>query len=138
MVVLDIPLPTIEEGKRLLQVLCHTQDVELNRFVRAICQRFFGTHRKRNTTIVFSDFGSSVLRKVISHYKLREKEGHSRIQISGVLGCSFSQNFKWGLGQFKKVGCKSETWHLQREHDDLAYQNQRVYFSWVSKVVANH
>ena len=23
------PLPTIEEGKRLLQVLCHTQDVEI-------------------------------------------------------------------------------------------------------------
>ena len=29
MVVLDVPLPTIEEGKRLLQVLCHTQDVQI-------------------------------------------------------------------------------------------------------------
>ena len=47
MVVLDVPLPTIEEGKRLLQVLCHTQDVELNRFVRAICQRFLGSLQKK-------------------------------------------------------------------------------------------
>ena len=29
MVVMDVPLPTIEEGQRLLQVLCQTQDVQI-------------------------------------------------------------------------------------------------------------
>ena len=61
------PLPTIEEGKRLLQVLCHTQDVEsesdlFEQFVKGS----LGLTEKEIQRLYsqFLEFWVSVLRKV--------------------------------------------------------------------------
>ena len=93
MVVMDVPLPTLEEGKRLLQILCQTQgvNIEANLFEQFVKGSLGLTRKKFNDCILEFYIRVSVFKRLISPSKIQEKKkAIHHFSIFRVLGHSFA------------------------------------------------